>query len=88
MIGNLTGVINESYDNEANLFAEPFNELWKKLLGTAAFIYHSFGGMIMLIMVRYESQGLASNYRTVLNQLNSWILLVVCLYFYTDDARF
>ena len=79
MIGNLTGVINESYDNEANLFAEPFNELWKKLLGTATYVLHSFGGMIMLIMVRYERQGLASNYRTALNQLNSWMLLVVCL---------
>ena len=84
MLGNLT----DSCESEVNLFVEPFNGLWKKLLGTAAFIYHSFGGMIMLIMVRYESQGLASNYRTVLNQLNSWILLVVCLYFYTDDARF
>ena len=82
MTCNLTEAKTESYENEANLFAEPFNELWKKMLGTAAYIYHSFGGMIMLVMVHYERQGLTSNYRTVLNQLNSWILLVVCLNFY------
>ena len=81
MTGNLTEVKTESCESEVNLFAEPFNELWKKVLGTAAYVIHSFGGMIMLVMVRYERQGLASNYRTALNQLNSWMLLVVCLNF-------
>ena len=73
MIGNST----DQSEIEPNLFAEPFTELWKKLLGTIAFILNSIGCVIMLTFVGLERQGFGSHYRTALNQLNSWILIFV-----------
>ena len=73
MASNLT----DQCDNQTNIFAEPLTELWKKLFGTVTYMLTSFCGLVMLVFVGYERQGLASNYRTALNQLNSWILLFV-----------
>ena len=75
MIGNST----DQSEIEPNLFAEPFTELWKKLLGTIAFILNSIGCVIMLTFVGLERQGFGSHYRTALNQLNSWILIFVSI---------
>ena len=72
-IGNLT----DKLETELNLFAEPFTELWKKLLGTTAFMLNSIGCVIMLTFVGLERQGFGSYYRTALNQLNSWVLIFV-----------
>ena len=71
--GNLT----EKLETELNLFAEPFTELWKKLLGTTAFMLNAIGCVIMLTFVGLERQGFGSYYRTALNQLNSWVLIFV-----------
>ena len=73
VIGNLT----DQSEIELNLFAEPFTELWKKLLGTTAFMLNSIGCVIMLTFVGLERQGFGSHYRTALNQINSWILIFV-----------
>ena len=69
VIGNLT--------DQSEIFAEPFTELWKKLLGTTAFMLNSIGCVIMLTFVGLERQGFGSYYRTALNQINSWILIFV-----------
>ena len=68
-------VIGNSTDQSE--FAEPFTELWKKLLGTIAFMVNSIGCVIMLTFVGLERQGFGSYYRTALNQINSWILIFV-----------
>ena len=73
VIGNST----DQSEYELNLFAEPFTELWKKLLGTIAFMVNSIGCVIMLTFVGLERQGFGSYYRTALNQINSWILIFV-----------
>ena len=72
-IGNLT----DQCAMKDNFFVEPFTELWKKLLGTAAYLLNLFGCLIMLAFVGFERQGFGSYYRTALNQLNSWILILV-----------
>ena len=69
VIGNLT--------DQSEIFAEPFTELWKKILGTTAFMLNSIGCVIMLTFVGLERQGFGSYYRTALNQINSWILIFV-----------
>ena len=69
VIGNLT--------DQSEIFAEPFTELWKKILGTTAFMLNSIGCVIMLTFVGLERQGFGSYYRTALNQLNSWVLIFV-----------
>ena len=73
VIGNFT----DQSKHEPNLFVEPFTELWKKLLGTIAFMLNSIGCVIMLMFVGLERQGFGSYYRTALNQINSWILIFV-----------
>ena len=73
VIGNIT----DQSEIEHNLFVEPFAELWKKLIGTIAFMLNSIGCVIMLTFVGLERQGFGSYYRTALNQINSWILIFV-----------
>ena len=74
---DVTGNSTDQSEIELNSFAEPFTELWKKLLGTTAFMLNSIGCIIMLTFVGLERQGFGSYYRTALNQLNSWILIFV-----------
>ena len=62
-------------DNE--ILIDPFNTLWKKVLGTVSYILQVFGGLIVLSFIRYETQGHAAHFRTALNQITSWIALVV-----------
>ena len=78
-IRNLT----DKLETELNLFAEPFTELWKKLLGTTAFMLNAIGCVIMLTFVGLERQGFGSYYRTALNQLNSWVLIFVSQDFFS-----
>ena len=67
-------------DSNQNQFADPFKEMWKKLFATGAYIVLIFGGFIMLSFIKYEFQGQAAHYRTVMNQLNSWIFLIVSFF--------
>ena len=77
---NKTEVLQQFSDPHQNQFADPFKEMWKKLFATGAYTVLIFGGFIMLSFVKYEFQGQAAHYRTVLNQLNSWIFLMVSFY--------
>ena len=75
---NVTCVdFNNNYEVELDFFTEPFEELWKKLLGTAAYVILVIGGFFLTTFVSYEFRGQAAHYRTVLNQLNSWYLILV-----------
>ena len=75
-----TKTFQQSNDCNQNQFADPFKEMWKKLFATGAYIVLIFGGFVMLNFVKYEFQGQAAHYRTVLNQLNSWIFLIVSFF--------
>ena len=78
LIDNLTYIdFNNNYGEKLDLFTEPFEELWKKLLGTAAYAILVIGGFFLTTFVSYEFRGQAAHYRTVLNQLNSWYLILV-----------
>ena len=58
---------------------DPFNSLWKKILGTVFYILQFMGGLILASFIRYETQGHAAHFRTALNQITSWLALVVSL---------
>ena len=78
LIDNLTYIdFNNNHGEKSDLFTEPFEELWKKLLGTAAYAILVIGGFFLTTFVSYEFRGQAAHYRTVLNQLNSWYLILV-----------
>ena len=65
-------------ENE-EFFVDPYNLLWKKILGTVFYILQLFGALIVLSFIRYETQGHAAHFRTALNQITSWIGLVVSI---------
>ena len=67
----------DAIEENDEILIDPFNALWKKLLGTVFYILQVFGGLIILSFVRYETQGHAAHFRTALNQITSWIALVV-----------
>ena len=80
LIDNVTYIdLNNNYEVKLDLFTEPFEELWKKLLGTAAYVILVIGGFFLTTFVSYEIRGQAAHYRTVLNQLNSWHYILVSL---------
>ena len=80
LIDNVTFIdLNNNYEVKLDLFTEPFEELWKKLLGTAAYVILVIGGFFLTTFVSYEIRGQAVHYRTVLNQLNSWHYILVSL---------
>ena len=71
--------IEEFEINQMNneMFLDPFNSLWKKILGTVFYILQLLGGLIVVSFIRYETQGHAAHFRTALNQITSWLASVV-----------
>ena len=64
-------------ENDQSLLMDPYNEPWKKILGTISYVIQLLGGLVMLSFIRYESQGNLAQFRTALNQLTSWIVVNV-----------
>ena len=64
-------------ENDQSLLVDPFNEPWIKILGTVSYVLQVLGGLVLLLFIRYESQGNLAQFRTALNQLTSWIAVNV-----------
>ena len=64
-------------ENDQSLLMDPYNEPWKKILGTISYVIQLLGALVMLSFIRYESQGNLAQFRTALNQLTSWIVVNV-----------
>ena len=60
-------------ENDQSLLVDPFNEPWKKILGTVSYVLQVLGGLVLMAFIKYESQGNLAQFRTALNQLTSWI---------------
>ena len=60
-----------------NLFKEPYEELWKKVLGTTFYLLQIVMGLIPFTLVIFERQGYGGHFRTVLNQLTSLKYMIV-----------
>ena len=69
--------------DEPNLFTEPFESLWIKLVATAVFSLGLIASCIQYSFVYYEFNGLAASFRTVVNQLVSWSYFLVSTSFKT-----
>ena len=64
-------------ENDQSLLVDPFNEPWKKILGTVSYVLQILGGFVLMSFIKYESQGNLAQFRTALNQLTSWIAVNV-----------
>ena len=63
--------------NSNNLFKEPYEELWKKVLGTTFYFLQIFMGLIPITLAIFEREGYGGHFRTVLNQLTSLKYMIV-----------
>ena len=63
--------------NSNNLFKEPYQELWKKVLGTIFYLLQTVLGLIPFTLAIFEREGYGGHFRTVLNQLTSLKYMIV-----------
>ena len=60
-----------------NKFKEPYQEIWKKILGTILYFLQIVLGLIPFTLSLFEREGYGGHFRTVLNQLTSWKYTIV-----------
>ena len=68
--------------DEPNLFVEPYDTIWIKLVATVIYLIGLGGCCIQYTFVVYEVNGYAASYRTVINQL------VSCCYFLVSSRNY
>ena len=52
---------------------DPYDSIWLKLLTILVYFIEVVASIVMLAFVSYETQGLAGHYRTLINQLLSYL---------------
>ena len=72
---------NYTKPDEENIFSDPLAETWIKVLASVCTIIVAFTGVMLLVITRYEMCGYLASYRSVINQLMSWINLLVSTQF-------
>ena len=58
---------------EIEVWNDPYNSIPLKLLTIIVYIIEIWASIVMLIFVSYETKGLFGHYRTVINQLLSYV---------------
>ena len=62
-----------SFEEISEKWNDPFDSIWLKLATAASYAVQFFASLIMLAFVAYETGGLAGHYRTLINQLLSYL---------------
>ena len=60
-------------------WSDPFNSIWLKITSIIVYTIEVMASMVMFLFVRYETQGLAGHYRTIINQFLSYLYGVVSI---------
>ena len=73
-----TFAINESL-NVFDLLTlpEPYESIWIRLGGTLSYVFQLGFSLVLFCFINYERKGLAGPYRTVINQLISYLYMNV-----------
>ena len=58
---------------EIEVWTDPYNSIPLKLLTIIIYVIEIWASIVMLIFVSYETKGLFGHYRTVINQLLSYV---------------
>ena len=72
-------IVNASFEiiplscNDYSSDLDPYNSIWLKLLTILVYFIEVIASIVMLAFVSYETQGLAGHYRTLINQLLSYL---------------
>ena len=65
-------IISNWYKIDTEIWEDPFDSIWLKLLTVIVYTVEIMSSTIMLAFVVYETNGLAGHYRTLINQLLSY----------------
>ena len=80
---NVSELISGNFKNDTEVkdWRDPFDSLWLKLITVVVYILEVMASMVMFTFVRYETQGFAGHYRTIINQFLSYLYGAVSLLF-------
>ena len=73
----LTMLVEFEMNIEIQNWVDPYDSFWLKLITFLVYIIEIFGSLIMYTFVLYETRGYAGPYRTFINQLLSYLYLMV-----------
>ena len=63
----------------SNVFKDPYQSSHVKGLALISFAINIGASVVLIAFIKYETQGLAGPFRTVINQLVSWLNILVSL---------
>ena len=78
-----SGIILANFEEEVEVsdWIDPYDSIWLKLFTILVYIIEILASVVMFAFVQYETSGLAGHYRTLINQLLSYLYGVVhCTY--------
>ena len=64
---------------EPNLFDNPWDPLWLKIVATTTWLIGFFGSCFIYTFVVYDFKGYTASFRTVINQLVTWCYVWVSI---------
>jgi hypothetical protein len=77
MKGNLSEIHALFVENplriEIDISLDPYGSIWLKLITILVYVVEVIASMVMMAFVAFETQGLAGHYRTLINQLLSYL---------------
>ena len=74
-------IILADFEKEAEVseWIDPYDSIWLKLFTILVYIIGILASVVMFAFVQYETSGLAGHYRTLINQLLSYLYGVVSI---------
>ena len=81
----------ELSENNNLKFVDPYDSIWLKLTTVGIYAIEIWSAMVKMAFVTFETRGLAGHYRTLINQLLSYLYGAVsthCKYFDCQKCRF
>jgi hypothetical protein len=81
--GDASDLIFANFEKDTGVknWGDPFDSIWLKMISVVVYTIEVMASMVMFMFVRYETQGLAGHYRTIINQFLSYLYGVVSLSF-------
>ena len=80
-----SGIILANFEEEVEVevsdWIDPYDSIWLKLFTILVYIIEILASVVMFAFVKYETSGLAGHYRTLINQLLSYLYGVVSTHY-------
>ena len=86
-----SGIILANFEEEVKVdvsdWIDPYDSIWLKLFTILVYIIEILASVVMFAFVKYETSGLAGHYRTLINQLLSYLYGVVSTHYLYEGTR-